>query len=98
MRFDKTGKVAKNFYILGSLHVPVYFLDGATPVLFDAGLTALADIYVEEAGRVLNGRSPSYLCLTHSHFDHVGSASRLKAAWPEMRIIGSPKPNAPLSR
>jgi len=98
MRFDKTGKVAKNFYILGSPHVPVYLLDGAAPVLFDAGLTALADIYVEEAGRVLNGRSPAYLCLTHSHFDHVGSASRLKAAWPEMRIIGSPKVDEVMGR
>ncbi|MCJ7593659.1 MAG: MBL fold metallo-hydrolase [Desulfobacterales bacterium] len=91
MRVDSTGKIAENFYVLGNPHVPIYLLDGASPVLFDAGLTALSEVYVEEIRKVLKDRSPAYLCLTHSHFDHVGSASHLKAAWPEMRIVGSPK-------
>jgi len=98
MRFDGTGKIADDFYVLGSPHVPVYLLDGASPVLFEAGLTALSKVYEEDIRKVLNNRAPAYLFLTHSHFDHVGAASRLKALWPKMRIIGFSKVGEILAR
>ena len=48
MRFDKTGKVTTDFYVIGSSVMPVYLLDAPVPVLFDAGVTALAEIYVND--------------------------------------------------
>ena len=56
MIIQKTGKISNEFYVVGSASVPVYFLDGPVPVLFDAGLTGGAFLYeagirqIEESG------------------------------------------------
>jgi glyoxylase-like metal-dependent hydrolase (beta-lactamase superfamily II) len=39
--------------------------------------------------KILNGRPPEYLFLTHAHFDHCGSAAYLKKAFPGMKVAGS---------
>lgn len=98
MRFSGTGKITENFYVLGNAQVPIYLLDGVAPVLFEAGLTALSGFYEEDIRKVLKGRAPAYLFLTHSHFDHIGAASRLKALWPRMRIVGFSKVGEILAR
>jgi len=84
-----TGKVTDDFYVIGNSSVPVYLLDGEQPVLFDAGFTACAQLYENHIKEILGTRSPAYLLLTHSHFDHVGSARYLKSIWPGMKIAGS---------
>ncbi|MFO7986949.1 MAG: hypothetical protein R6U38_13900 [Desulfatiglandaceae bacterium] len=38
MRLNKTGRITDNFYVAGHPAMPVYLMDGQTPVLFDAGL------------------------------------------------------------
>jgi glyoxylase-like metal-dependent hydrolase (beta-lactamase superfamily II) len=86
---DRTGRVADEFHMLGSTAVPVYLLDGPFPVIFDAGLTCLGEVYVQAVREVLGDRSPALLCLTHVHFDHCGAASRLKRAFPDMKVAGS---------
>ncbi|MBN1848254.1 MAG: MBL fold metallo-hydrolase [Deltaproteobacteria bacterium] len=91
MRFQDTGKIAEDFYIIGHPGVPVYLLDGPKPALFDAGFTALAKQYEKGIKESLGGRAPAYLFLTHSHFDHVGSAAYFKKVWPELQIVGSEK-------
>ena len=67
----------------------MYLMDGPSPVLFDAGFTALGLRYETEIGDVLAHRSPTFLFLTHSHWDHIGAAARFKARWPGMRIGAS---------
>lgn len=89
MVFDRTGEVKDGFYVLGSASVPVYLLDGPVPVLFDGGLTCLGEAYVDGVKRVLGKRSPACLYLTHVHFDHCGAVSRLRRAFPEMKVAGS---------
>ena len=37
----------------------------------------------------MGSRSPAYLFITHSHWDHVGAAGFFKNLWPELRIVGS---------
>ena len=91
MRTQETGKIRDDFYVIGASNTPVYLLDGPVPVLFDAGITALAYLYERDIRKVLGDRTPGYLFLTHSHFDHVGSAGYFKALWPDMKIVGSKK-------
>ena len=89
MRIDWTGKIIDEFYVLGHASVPVYLLDGPFPALFDAGFTGLAQVYEKGIREVLGTRSPSYLFLTHAHWDHIGSAAYFKAVWPQLQIVGS---------
>jgi glyoxylase-like metal-dependent hydrolase (beta-lactamase superfamily II) len=98
MRIDQTGKIVDGFFALGNSGAPVYLLDGAAPVLFDAGFTAFARAYEKDIKNILKDRSPSYLFLTHAHFDHVGAAGYLKSVWPEMRICGSARAKEILGR
>lgn len=91
MRTCKTGQIAESFYVIGSYQVPVYLLDGPSPLLFDAGFSALAPLYLKDIKSILGKRSPSFLLLTHAHFDHIGSAGYFKRIWPEMQIAGSAK-------
>jgi glyoxylase-like metal-dependent hydrolase (beta-lactamase superfamily II) len=98
MKFTQTGKVKDDLYVVGSEAVPVYLLDGPVPVLFDAGFTALGPAYEADIRKVLGDRSPAYLFLTHSHFDHLGAASYLKALYPAMKLAGSERTHEILQR
>ena len=89
MIIQKTGEIGNGLYVVGSASVPVYLLDGPVPVLFDAGMTAGAFLYEAGIKQVLGGRAPEYLFLTHSHFDHVGSARYFKDIWPDLKVGGS---------
>jgi 2-aminobenzoylacetyl-CoA thioesterase len=89
MRFQQTGKLTGDFYVVGSSQMPVYLLDGSVPALFDAGLTAFAEIYVRDIKKILQNRTPGYLFLTHAHFDHIGAAGYFKRIWPDLVIVGS---------
>ncbi len=89
MKYNQTGKVFDGFYVVGNATVPVYLMDGPVPILFDAGLTALGLMYEADIRKILGNRTPGYLFLTHSHFDHIGAAAHLKAVYPAMKIAGS---------
>ncbi|MFC1825683.1 MBL fold metallo-hydrolase [Thermodesulfobacteriota bacterium] len=91
MRIDRIGKIADDFYVLGHSFAPIYFLDGPSPALFDAGFARLARLYEQDIKDVLGSRSPAYLFITHSHWDHVGAAGFFKNLWPEMQVVGSHK-------
>ena len=91
MIINSKGKVAENFYVLGASEMPIYLLDGKKPVLFEASLSILGPVLVEEIRSILGNRSPEILFLTHVHFDHCGSAAHLKKAFPELQITASRK-------
>ena len=91
MRFKETGRVVDDFYVVGIPGMPVYLLDGQAPILFDAGNVALSDLYVEQIKTILKKRSPAFLFITHSHFDHIGAAAHFKATWPDLKIAASAK-------
>lgn len=98
MRIGRTGEIADGFYVLGHAAAPIYLLDGPVPILFDAGFTGLLHLYKKAIKHVLGKRPPAFLFLTHSHWDHVGTAAYLKEIWPEMLISGSMKSSKILLR
>jgi glyoxylase-like metal-dependent hydrolase (beta-lactamase superfamily II) len=64
--------------------VNVYFVGrpGGPWVLIDAGLPGRAQqIHAAAAARYGAASRPEAILLTHGHWDHVGSAERLAAAW-----------------
>lgn len=89
MIFTDMGEVVPGFHVLGNSHTPSYLLDGPRPVLFDGGMSFLADLYVEHARQVLGDRTPEILFLTHVHFDHCGAAAALLEAFPGLRAAAS---------
>ncbi len=98
MRFVETGKVARDFYVVGHSGIPVYLLDGPRPILFDAGVSAYTNAYIRDIRAILGPRKPACLFLTHAHFDHVGSAGAFKRLWPDLEIVASHRCAELLSR
>ncbi|MFH2099110.1 MAG: MBL fold metallo-hydrolase [Pseudomonadota bacterium] len=84
------GEVAPGLHVLADAGVPSFLLDAEKSLLFDAGFACMGPLYATEIRRVLGGRSPAFLLLTHSHFDHCGSASYLAGEFPGMRVGASP--------
>ena len=50
-----------------------------------------AEEWLSNVARVLEGRSPDYLMVTHMEPDHSGSLLRLAQKYPEMKIVGNAK-------
>ena len=87
---ESTGKNSNEFYALGNPTLPAYLLKGGTPVLFDAGMTFMGPIYLQELKQLLGDvQNLSFLLLTHSHFDHSGSAPFLKKNIPGLKVAAS---------
>ncbi len=98
MIFDTTGPVDRDFYVTGFAWSPAYLLSGATPVLFEAGFYCMGPLYTRDIRKVLGNRDPSYLFLTHVHYDHCGAAAYFKKTFPGLRICASRRASEILSR
>lgn len=84
---ESTGKISDDFYALGNPALPAYLLRGASPVLFDSGMTFMGPIYLRDLKKYLGDPIRlEYLFLTHSHFDHAGSAPFLKKNIPGLKV------------
>ncbi len=84
------GKIADDFYALGTPDFPVYLLKGKQPVLFDAGMTFMGPRYLDDLKASLGDRQTlAHLFLTHSHFDHSGAAPFLKRSIPGLKVAAS---------
>ncbi len=98
MIINKTGQIIEDFYSIGHPAIPVFLMDGVCPLIFDAGITFLGEIYAKEIKKILGSRQVEYLFLTHAHFDHCGSVSILKKHFPLMKVITSKKAKDILGR
>ena len=56
-----------------------------------------AEEWLSNVARVLEGRRPDYLVVTHMEPDHSGSLMRLAQKYPEMKIVGNAKTFTPVS-
>ena len=98
MIINKTGQIIEDFYSIGHPAIPVFLIDGVSPLIFDAGFAFLGEIYAGEIKKILGDRQVEYLFLTHAHFDHCGSVSILKKHFPLMKVITPKKAKDILGR
>lgn len=64
-----------------------YFLDGAMPVLIDAGVGQAPHL---EALAVARADGPGRVLVTHAHGDHASGAPAIHARWPSTRFFKQP--------
>jgi glyoxylase-like metal-dependent hydrolase (beta-lactamase superfamily II) len=84
---ESKGKITEEFYALGNPALPAYLLLGESPVLFDSGMTVMGPLYLQDLKKYLGDPDRlTHLFLTHSHFDHVGSAPFLKRNLPRLKV------------
>ena len=98
MIIKTTGRIADDFYILGQNNFPTHLLMGRQPALFEAGLACLGPAYVREIRATLGRTRPSFLFLTHVHFDHCGAAAFIKEAFAGLKICASEQARAIIER
>jgi glyoxylase-like metal-dependent hydrolase (beta-lactamase superfamily II) len=90
MRLSAKGPLNERITAIASTAYPGYVVQGdSARLMIDAGLNWLGPAYLASLREILgaSGRL-DYLLLTHSHYDHVGSASYLKAHLPGLRLGG----------
>lgn len=89
MIIRQPGPIAQDFFMVGDPGVPVFLLAGDCPVLFDAGFACMGPLYADAINRIPGGKAPAFLLLTHSHFDHCGSAGYFQKIYPGLEICCS---------
>jgi hydroxyacylglutathione hydrolase len=71
-----------NVRAFGPFETNGYWIEGEKIILVDAPPDSFQALYP-----LLKDRPPSYLLMTHSHWDHTADVSKFKKAFPEMKIV-----------
>jgi flavorubredoxin len=72
---------------LGLVPVNAFVLHGSEPVLVDTGTVIEADEFMRALRSVIDPAELSWIWLTHTDPDHIGSLHRLLAENPKLRVI-----------
>lgn len=90
MFITNPGKVSDHIWFLGSQAMPSYLIMGREGVIIDTGVSISGPNILTGLKDVLGDtKELKYIFLTHSHFDHCGSAPFLKREIPGLRIGAS---------
>ncbi|AJQ25744.1 MBL fold metallo-hydrolase [Pelosinus fermentans] len=89
---DVTGGKGGNAFLL---------LGAEKTALIDCGMAYCASNLIKNIKHVLCKRTLDYICISHSHYDHIGAIPYLKAQWSNSKVLGAEyakqilnKPNA----
>ena len=90
MRLSAEGRIDPRVTAIASVAYPGYVVRGdSSRLMIDAGLNWLGPSYLTSLNKLLGDSGKlDYLLLSHSHYDHVGSASYLKAHLPGLKLAG----------
>jgi glyoxylase-like metal-dependent hydrolase (beta-lactamase superfamily II) len=87
MILERKGLIAEGLFSIGDKDIPTWLLMSGTPALFDAGITFMGPRYLADLREHLGDvHRLGWLFLTHSHFDHAGSAPYLKRHIPSLKV------------
>ena len=88
MKSPALGHVHERIIALATPFYPAYLVRGETHTLvIDSGVNLVGPRYLAEIARESEKAAlPTYLLLTHSHYDHVGAASYLQQHLPGLKI------------
>ena len=90
MILESKGRIADSLFAIGTPPLPAFLWTGKKPSLFEAGMTFMGPTYFKDLQTVLgDARRLDYLFVTHSHYDHCGSAPYLKRKIPSLKIGAS---------
>jgi len=89
---DVTGGKGGNAFLL---------LGAEKAALIDCGMAYCASNLIKNCKHALRNRPLDYICISHSHYDHIGAIPYLKTQWPNSQVLGAEyarqtlnKPNA----
>jgi glyoxylase-like metal-dependent hydrolase (beta-lactamase superfamily II) len=92
-----TGKVYKpiaiteSFYQLGTPSFPAYLSVGEKAMIIEGGTGATTAIIIDQINELgIDPKRITYLTLTHTHADHIGSIPHLRKLWPHLKIAAHP--------
>jgi 2-aminobenzoylacetyl-CoA thioesterase len=88
MKLPARGQIDRRISAIAGSSYPAYIIQGDTAsVMIDSGINHLAPLYLAALTEFFGdpGRL-DYLFLTHSHYDHAGSAAYLKRRLPGLKI------------
>ena len=90
---DNTLALFENQYPVQPMGVSYnsYVILDEKSAVMDSVDARAAEEWLSNVARVLEGRSPDYLVVTHMEPDHSGSLMRLAQKYPEMKIVGNAK-------
>lgn len=88
MKLAAHGQIDRRITALATASYPAYVVQGDTASLMvDSGINHLAPLYLSALTEHFGDpRRLDYLFLTHSHYDHAGSAGYLKRHLPGLKI------------
>jgi glyoxylase-like metal-dependent hydrolase (beta-lactamase superfamily II) len=93
MKTYAQGVINERIAVAANAMYPAYVLKGNEKnLMIDAGLNLLGPLYLHSINLILGDQNNlDYLCLTHSHYDHLGAMPYLKRKIPGLKVGGSPR-------
>ena len=89
---DKELELFENQYILANgMSYNSYLIKDDKIVIMDTVDKRKTDEWLNNLEKVLEGKNPDYLVISHLEPDHSGSIGKLLAKYPEMKIISNEK-------
>jgi 2-aminobenzoylacetyl-CoA thioesterase len=75
-------------FLIGNIGFPAVFVTAGINVMFEAGVSIMGPVYVDELRQRLEHDTLDMLFVTHSHYDHIGSCEQVRQAFPDLRVAG----------
>jgi 2-aminobenzoylacetyl-CoA thioesterase len=82
------GKINEHIHVAANPSYPAYIIRGKSKnAMIEGGINMLAPLYLKSIREILGeGIGVDYLFITHSHYDHLGSAGYLRSRIPGLKV------------